>query len=229
MKSQINGLNQAIRNSQDGISLIQTAEGAMIEIHDMMQRMRTLATQARNGTYELKDQTKLQAEMNELIDEIDGIVKRSQFNGMQLLDGTYASKNLQIGANTSDTMTVTIATMTTSALGSTAKVSSLKATGALTSTTGINTAEVITILDEAIEQVSAERSKLGAMQNRLDHTINNLGVAAENLSAANSRIRDVDMAAEMMNFTRNQILIQAGTAMLAQANARPQSVLQLLG
>ncbi len=229
MKSQINGLNQAIRNSQDGISLIQTAEGAMIEIHDMMQRMRTLATQARNGTYELKDQTKLQAEMNELIDEIDGIVKRSQFNGMQLLDGTYASKNLQIGANTSDTMTVTIATMTTSALGSTAKVSSLKATGALTSTTGINTAEVITILDEAIEQVSAERSKLGAMQNRLDHTINNLGVAAENLSAANSRIRDVDMAAEMMSFTRNQILIQAGTAMLAQANARPQSVLQLLG
>ena len=184
MKSQINGLNQAIRNSQDGISLIQTAEGAMIEIHDMMQRMRTLTTQAKNGTYELRDQEKLQAEMNELIDEINGIVTRSAFNGMNLLTGNYAAKNLQIGANDSDT---------------------------------------------AIETVSAERSKLGAMQNRLDHTINNLGVAAENLSAANSRIRDVDMAAEMMNFTRNQILIQAGTAMLAQANARPQSVLQLLG
>ena len=235
MKSQINGLNQAIRNSQDGISLIQTAEGAMIEIHDMLQRMRTLATQAKNGTYELGDQTKLQNEMNELIDEIDGIVQRSQFNGMQLLDGTYASKNLQIGANTSDIMTVTIATMKTSALGSivasgsgTVTINSLRVS-ALASDSGINTANVIGALDAAIEQVSAERSKLGAMQNRLDHTINNLGVAAENLSAANSRIRDVDMAAEMMNFTRNQILIQAGTAMLAQANARPQSVLQLLG
>lgn len=225
MKAQINGLNQAVRNAQDGISLIQTAEGAMIEIHDMLQRMRTLAMQGRNGTYQDTDKQKLQAEMNELIDEIDGIVQRSQFNGMNLLNGSYAAKSLQIGPNTEDTMSVTIATMNTAALGSTAKVSSLKSTGA----SGIDNENVITILDEAIEQVSAERSKLGAMQNRLEHTINNLGVAAENLSAANSRIRDVDMAAEMMNFTRNQILIQAGTAMLAQANARPQSVLQLLG
>ena len=224
MKSQINGLNQAIRNSQDGISLIQTAEGAMIEIHDMMQRMRTLTTQAKNGTYELRDQEKLQAEMNELIDEINGIVTRSAFNGMNLLTGSYAAKNLQIGANDSDTMSVTIATMTATALGI-----DVLSTAALAVDNGINTDKAISVLDNAIETVSAERSKLGAMQNRLDHTINNLGVAAENLSAANSRIRDVDMAAEMMNFTRNQILIQAGTAMLAQANARPQSVLQLLG
>lgn len=225
MKAQINGLNQAVRNAQDGISLIQTAEGAMIEIHDMLQRMRTLAMQGRNGTYQDTDKQKLQAEMNELIDEIDGIVQRSQFNGMNLLNGSYAAKSLQIGPNTEDTMSVTIATMNTGALGSSGKVASLKTSKA----SGIDNENVITILDEAIEQVSAERSKLGAMQNRLEHTINNLGVAAENLSAANSRIRDVDMAAEMMNFTRNQILIQAGTAMLAQANARPQSVLQLLG
>lgn len=231
MKAQINGLNQAVRNAQDGISLIQTAEGAMIEIHDMLQRMRTLAMQGRNGTYQDADKQKLQAEMDELIDEIDGIVQRSQFNGMNLLDGTYKAQSLQIGPNTADTMSVTIATMTTEALGSAtgSAIKSALKSNETSATRGIDNDNVITILDSAIEQVSAERSKLGAMQNRLEHTINNLGVAAENLSAANSRIRDVDMAAEMMNFTRNQILIQAGTAMLAQANARPQSVLQLLG
>lgn len=231
MKAQINGLNQAVRNAQDGISLIQTAEGAMIEIHDMLQRMRTLTTQAKNGTYEESDRFKLQSETNELIKEIDGIVQRSKFNGMNLLTGSY-DNTLQIGPNASDTMAVKILNMQASALGATVgKVNSLIAAsaGAMASDAGITHKNAIAILDAAIEYVSEERSKLGAMQNRLDHTINNLGVAAENLSAANSRIRDVDMAAEMMSFTRNQILIQAGTAMLAQANARPQSVLQLLG
>ena len=226
MKAQINGLNQAVRNAQDGISLIQTAEGGLIEVHDMLQRMRTLALQAANGTYDDDptngDLAKLDAEFKQLITEIDEVAnKRVQFNGKILFDGSVPSIQLQIGPNTTDILTVDMAQLDAATLGLTDTLS--------INATSTEIATVITTLDDAIETVSATRSNLGAYQNRLEHTINNLGVSAENLSAANSRIRDVDMAAEMMNFTRNQILIQAGTAMLAQANARPQSVLQLLG
>ena len=226
MKAQINGLNQAVRNAQDGISMIQTAEGGLIEVHDMLQRMRTLATQAANGTYDADDNKKINEEFNQLITEIQEVSKRTKFNGKALIDGTNATSaiNLQVGAGSGDVMEITIEDM--SALG----LKFGKTSGsAFVATATVTSANIITTLDNAIESVSKTRSKLGAYQNRLDHTINNLGVAAENLSAANSRIRDVDMASEMMNFTRNQILIQAGTAMLAQANARPQSVLQLLG
>ena len=232
MKAQTNGLNQAIRNAQDGISLIQTAEGGLIEVHDMLQRMRNLALQAANGTYDetatTGDLAKLDAEFQQLIKEIDEVAtKRVQFNGKILLKGDYAAKDsgikLQIGPNTTDTLEVTIDNMTATTLG--IDGSNIKTHAVITAEEG----GVLQKIDDAIEKVSTNRSKLGAFQNRLDHVINNLGVAAENLSAANSRIRDVDMAQEMMSFTRNQILVQAGTAMLAQANARPQSVLQLLG
>lgn len=226
MKAQINGLNQAIRNAQDGISLIQTAEGGLIEVHDMLQRMRTLATQAANGTYEKNDTDKINDEFQELITEIQEISSRTKFNGKSLIDGTNADTAivLQVGAGSADKMEIKIKDMSAVGLGL-GKVTS----GSFAATATVTAKGIIDTLDDAINLVSETRSKLGAYQNRLDHTINNLGVAAENLSDANSRIRDVDMAAEMMNFTRNQILIQAGTAMLAQANARPQSVLQLLG
>ena len=226
MKAQINGLNQAVRNAQDGISLIQTAEGGLIEVHDMLQRMRTLATQAANDTYEKKDIDKINDEFQELITEIQEISNRTKFNGKSLIDGTNADTAivLQVGAGSDDKMEIKIEDMSASGLGL-GKTES----DTFTATATVTADGIIDTLDKAINAVSETRSKLGAYQNRLDHTINNLGVAAENLSDANSRIRDVDMAAEMMNFTRNQILIQAGTAIVAQANARPQSVLQLLG
>mgnify|MGYP000858017564 FL=1 len=221
MKAQINGLNQAVRNAQDGISMIQTAEGGLIEVHDMLQRMRTLATQAANGTYDVDDNKKINEEFGQLITEIKEVSKRTKFNGKALIDGTSSSTpiKLQVGAGSGDIMKITIEDMSATGL----KLIDAGTTASVTATNILGT------LDAAIESVSKTRSKLGAYQNRLDHTINNLGVASENLNAANSRIRDVDMASEMMNFTKNQILIQAGTAMLAQANARPQSVLQLLG
>ena len=227
MKAQINGLNQAVRNAQDGISMIQTAEGGLIEVHDMLQRMRTLATQAANGTYDVDDNKKINEEFNQLITEIQEVSKRTKFNGKALLDGTNASTpiDLQVGAGSGDIMKITIEDRSAKGLG----LATVASSGTFTITASVTKAGILGTLDTAIENVSKTRSKLGAYQNRLDHTINNLSVASENLSAANSRIRDVDMAAEMMNFTRNQILIQAGTAMLAQANARPQSVLQLLG
>ena len=243
MKTQINALNQAIRNAQDGISLIQTAEGGLVEVHDMLQRMRELTMQAKNGTYQNTDLAKMQAEVNQLVKEIDDVAtKRTVFNG-KLLFGEDTTIKLQVGPNTTDEMSVDFSNLTKEKLGEYDSEGtkeyishlSIDDTSAWTDDAtepiegGIMNANAIEIIDAAIEQVSSERSKLGAFQNRLDHVINNLGVAAENLSAANSRIRDVDMAQEMMNFTRNQILVQAGTAMLAQANARPQSVLQLLG
>lgn len=333
MRGQIRGLNMAIKNAQDGISLIQTAEGALTESHAILQRMRELAVQAASDTNTNIDRGELQKEVTELIAELDRIADSTEFNTLKLLNGaqavtvsgetpatygiyeysiniagladddvvtiagetftfkgtnadtnarqfgslsdlvdainasslatTYvASENsgnlvlttvnpgastaptvtglnlesetdgedlipgaqsgglvFHIGANATQSMRIGIASMSASALG----VKDID----LTSQDGADAA--IAIIDKAIEDVSSERAKLGANQNRLEHTIKNLGVAAENLAAAESRIRDVDMAAEMMNFTRQNILMQAGTAMLAQANARPQSVLQLLG
>ena len=350
MRGQIRGLNQAMRNAQDGISMIQTAEGALTETHAILQRMRELAVQAANDTNTLTDRKEIQKEINQLLDEIDRIGNHTEFNTQKLLDGTYASKKLHIGANNDQDIDINISDLRASALGmgatggsatqatgtlhgmtftantagdagnsitvefvvpeedeeqdlsisvdgktitvnlatdgdgniiSTAddivaainehdeagelvtairsgdsavstgdvtlsggddagagsgNIDSLKVnnvdddattTGGVLTQAGANAA--IENINKAIEQVSAERSKLGAIQNRLEHTIKNLGVAAENLAAAESRIRDVDMAQEMMNFTKQNILMQAGAAMLAQANARPQSVLQLLG
>ncbi len=329
MRGQIRGLKQAIRNAQDGISLIQTAEGALTETHAILQRMRELAVQAANDTNTSVDRAELQKEINELLDEIDRIADTTQFNTKNLLDGTF-SGTFHIGANQGQNIVLSIDSMRTDNLGeapgtvyeasdpvtygttdfsgspasfvvrvgstdttvtldsdytdqagvvaaintqlagtgvtaydtsgaivlrstrqfqSGPDTSNLVDATATTGTTGalISTLRVdpetstsggvltqadadaaITAINNAIEQVSAERSKLGAYQNRLEHTIANLGVSAENLQAAESRIRDVDMAQEMMTFTRYQILQQASIAMLAQANVAPQSVLQLL-
>ncbi|MGG3844717.1 flagellin Hag [Aeribacillus composti] len=223
MRGQIRGLEMAQKNAQDGISLIQTAEGALTETHAILQRMRELAVQAANDTNVTADRTAIQDEINALVSEINRIAGNTEFNTQNLLDGTFSGKKFHIGANSGQSITVTIGTMNASALGTTAlKIASVK----VDTVTNANAA--ITAIDKAIEQVSTERSKLGAIQNRLEHTINNLGATSENLTAAESRIRDVDMAKEMMEFTKNNILTQAAQAMLAQANQVPQGVLQLL-
>ncbi len=341
MRGQIRGLKQAMRNAQDGISLIQTAEGALSETHAILQRMRELAVQAATDTNTMTDRKELQKEINQLLDEIDRIGNNTEFNTQKLLDGTYSDKKIHIGANEGQNMDITIGDMRTDVLGggsathataslagvtftavvagsggneiqvqfvnagsgknltvvvsgktitvtletdsggnitstvgdivskinedtgaselvtasgsgtatvsegsvtlaggkdagtSSGSISSLRVddvdnatTGGVLTQSGANAA--ITIINRAIEQVSAERSKLGAIQNRLEHTIANLGTSAENLQAAESRIRDLDMAEEIMAFTKNSILQQAATAMLAQANQQPQTVLQLL-
>ena len=238
MRGQIRGLKQAMRNAQDGISLIQTAEGALSETHAILQRMRELAVQAATDTNTMTDRKELQKEINQLLDEIDRIGNNTEFNTQKLLDGTYSAKKIHIGANEDQNMDITIGDMRTDVLGgngseTSSGISSLKVddvdnaeTGGVLTQSGANAA--ITIINRAIEQVSAERSKLGAIQNRLEHTIANLGTSAENLQAAESRIRDLDMAEEIMAFTKNSILQQAATAMLAQANQQPQTVLQLL-
>lgn len=219
MRGQIRGLNQAIRNAQDGISLIQTAEGALNETHSILQRMRELAVQAANDTATNDDRAQLHQEVSALIEEIDRIGKTTEFNTQKLLSGGFTGRLIHIGANASQTLSISINRM--------------DATGISVNNVSVSTQAkanaAITTIDAAIGKVSTERSKLGALQNRLEHTIANLGVAAENLTAAESRIRDVDMAQEMMMFTRNQILVQAGTVMLAQANMAPQAVLRLLG
>lgn len=231
MRGQIGGLNQAVRNAQDAISLIQTAEGALNETHSILQRMRELAVQAANDTNTTFDRNKIQDELTELKNEIDRIAAQTEFNTQKLLDGTFANKLFHIGANASQTVTLTINSMNASVLGSgitTAAIAVGSAAGNASAQQAAAEA-LVTKLDTAINDVSTERSKLGAYQNRLEHTITNLQTSAENLTAAESRIRDVDMAAEMVKFTKNQILTQAGTAMLAQANMAPQSVLKLLG
>jgi flagellin len=223
MRGQIRGLEMAQKNAQDGISLIQTAEGALTETHAILQRMRELAVQAANDTNVTADRDAIQAEIDALVSEINRIAGNTEFNTQNLLDGTFSGKKFHIGANSGQSITVTIGTMNANALGTTSlKIASVK----VDTVTNANAA--ITAIDKAIEQVSTERSKLGAIQNRLEHTINNLGATSENLTAAESRIRDVDMAKEMMEFTKNNILTQAAQAMLAQANQVPQGVLQLL-
>ncbi len=219
MRSQVRGFMQAMRNAQDGISLIQTAEGALNETHSVLQRMRELAVQAASDTLTDDDRAQLQLEVAELLSEVDRIATGITFNTQALLDGTYSAKVLQVGPNSGETITITIADMQAA--------SGLSVDGVdISDQTGADGA--LASIDAAIETVSGERATLGAIQNRLEHTVASLGVSAENLQAAESRIRDVDMALEMTQFTRSQILIQAGTAMLAQANSKPQSVLQLL-
>jgi Flagellin and related hook-associated proteins len=217
MRGQIRGLEMASKNSQDAISLIQTAEGALNETHAILQRMRELAVQGANDTNTTADRQNIQDELNQLLSEIDRISTTTQFNTQNLLDGTF-SATFQVGANDGQVISLSITDMDSSALG----ISSISV--------GDNAAASasMSLLDAAIQNVSKERSKLGALQNRLEHTINNLETSAENLTAAESRIRDVDMAREMMEFTKNNILTQAAQAMLAQANQQPQGVLQLL-
>lgn len=260
MRAQIKGLQQASRNAQDAISMIQTAEGALNETHSILQRMRELAVQSANDTNNTTDRKALQDEINQLTVEIDRIGKSTAFNEKKLLSGgTKALNNssglaFQIGANNEATLRINlkIESMTASGLGiggsnstdvkavtgasgtqvtvSNTQISGLSSTMyAVDITTASKARAAIDAFNNAIKLVSQERSKLGAYQNRLEHTISNLDNAAENLQAAESRVRDVDMAKEMMNYTKSNILSQASQAMLAQANQAPQSVLRLLG
>jgi flagellin len=297
LRASVNGLNQAATNAQDGISLIQTAEGALNEVHSILQRMRQLSVQSANDTNDDTDRALIQKEVTQLSDELNRIASDTQFNGKKLLDGNFNGK-FQIGANSDQNIGVTIGKMDAGTLGITAANSSataangaamanagtalkgsftIDATGAVLDTSGnkvgdyadgtqtvtwldttkgdvvfdktalsggtgsftvtdaINVTtqdganDALDTIDAALNSVSEQRADLGAVQNRLQHTINSLSVAAENLSASESRIRDTDMAKEMTSFTRSQILQQAGVSMLAQANSAPQSVLKLLG
>ncbi|GGH70581.1 flagellin [Compostibacillus humi] len=229
MRGQIRGLEMASKNAQDGISMIQTAEGALSEVHSILQRMRELAVQAANDTNVDVDREAIGQELTELGKEITRIKDTTQFNEQNLLDGTAGASGgtvtFQVGANNGQTMTVDFSTDGINLTNIESAVGGLGATDVADSATA--TALIETINDQ-IKLVSAGRSLLGATQNRLEHTIANLDNAAENLTAAESRIRDTDMAKEMMEFTKNNILTQAAQAMLAQANQTPQGVLQLL-
>ena len=218
LRAQSNGLNQATANAQDGISLIQTAEGALNETHSILQRMRQLTVQAGNDTNGAEERTNIATELTALKDELDRISDTTQYNKQDLLKGAF-SATLQVGANSGQTMDVAINASDSATLG----VDALDVTDAAAVATSLDA------IDDAISTVSTDRAGLGALQNRLQHTINSLSVAAENASASESRIRDTDMAKEMSSFTRSQILQQAGVSMLAQANQAPQSVLKLLG
>ena len=223
LRSEIRGNAQAQRNAQDGISFLQTAEGALTEVHSMLQRMRELAVQAANTT---SDGTAEQGEVDELQTEITAIGARTKFSGITVFQdfGTNAL-NFQVSANSATAEQVSISTDLTLTAASVSGID----ISAIDLTTSDATAQAaLDTLDQAIKAVSTTRATLGSVQNRLEHTVANLGVAVENLTASESRIRDVDMAEEMVNYTRNNILSQAGTAMLAQANQMPQSILQLL-
>lgn len=219
MRNQIRGMEQAQANALDGISLIQTAEGALNETHAMLQRMAELYTKAANETLTTEDSNKIQSEIDQLVSQIDDIANQTKFNTKSILN-TTSGVTFQVGANSGETITLTLSDNTAGTLG----VSGLTALDGTNATAAAN----LTKVQEAINTVSNNRSNLGAVQNRLEHTINNLGASAENLTAAESRIRDTDMAKEMMAFTKNNILTQAAQAMLAQANQVPQGVLQLL-
>src|SRR5580765_4142760 len=217
LRAQVTGLDQAQRNAQDAVSLVSTAEGALSEVHAMLQRVRELAVQFNNGTLATADKTAIVDEANQLGSEISRIGSQTTFNGIALLTGTNAI-SFQVGANDGETLAVNaVALVGTS--GSEAVNSSIFAFSGTVNLSNIDT---------AIENVSSARGTFGSVQNRLEHTINNLATFQENLQSAESRIRDVDMASEMVNFTKLQILQQAGTAMLAQANQSPQGVLSLL-
>ncbi|MHB8172572.1 MAG: flagellin N-terminal helical domain-containing protein [Thermincolia bacterium] len=218
LRGQVKGLNQAVRNSQDGISLIQTAEGALNTTHAVLQRMRQLSVQAANDTNTTADRNAIKTEIDALNLELTRISTNTEFNTKKLLDGTFSSQNLQIGANNGQTIQVSISGVSSTNLG----------VNAITVDTTANANAAISSIDVALANVSTIRAGLGALQNRLEYTIADLNVASENLAVSENRIRDVDMAEEMVSFTKNQILSQAGTAMLAQANQAPQNVLQLL-
>ena len=217
MRRQIRGLSQAATNAQDGISCVQTAEGALAEVHDMLQRINELAVQSANGTNMSKDREYLNAEVKQLKDEIDKVANSVTFNEQKLLDGKFDTK-LQVGSEKGDELGIKIDKMTATAL----KIESIDISKADTAKDAIKTVK------DALETVSKQRADLGAIQNRLEHKVSNLNNIVENTTAAESRIRDTDMASEMVKYTNNNVLAQAGTSMLAQANQSNQNVLSLL-
>lgn len=224
MRGQIRGLEQASTNAEDGQSLIQTAEGALSEIHSVLQRMRELTVQASNDTNVSADRKAIAKEVRALTSEINRIATQTQFNTMGLLSGGFKNKKLQVGANTNQTISITISSMTAAKLG----VSATVIAKVISSSTGKDITKLITTVNTAITKVSTQRSALGALQNRLDHTIANADNMAENLQSSESKIRDVDMADEMVSYSASSILQQAGQSMLAQANQATQGVLSLL-
>ena len=234
MRSQIRGLNQASQNAQNGISFIQTTEGYLQETTDLMQRIRELAVQSSNGIYSDEDRMQIQVEVSALISEVDRIASSAQFNGMNMLTGRFAKPTgenvvtgsmwFHIGANMDQRTQVFIGTMSAMALG----IREIGSEEKLSIATPEDANRAIGTIDEALKKINKQRADLGAYQNRLDLTVKGLNIAAENLQASESRIRDTDMASQMVEFTKNSVLQQAGTAMLAQANTQSQNVLSLL-
>jgi flagellin len=233
MRSQIRGLNQAVRNIEDGVSFIQTTEGYLQESQDILHRIRELSVQAANGIYSSEDRMQIQVEVSQLVDEVNRIASHAQFNGMNILTGRFATDSatgdvmqLQVGANMDQSERISIGTMTAQALG---LANEQGAGGIVTISTVEEANRTIGIVDDALKKVNKQRADLGAYQNRFEMASKGVAIAAENLQAAESQIRDANMASQMVDYTKNSILTQAGTSMLAQANMRTQSVLQLLG
>ena len=218
LRAQVNGLNQATANSQTAVNAVQTAEGAMNEIQSILQRQRTLSVQGASDTLTSSDRTNIQSEMDSLTSELDRISSSSSFNTKKLLDGSFTGMSFQIGSNAGDIITIGIVTVSSTAL----------TVNSLSVDTQAHASASIANIDTALNSISTQRAQLGAMQNRLEHTIANLGVASENLSASESRIRDTDFASEVANMTRSQLLVQAGTSILSQANQSSSSALSLL-
>jgi flagellin len=233
LRSQIRGLNQAERNIQNGVSFIQTTEGYLQESQDILHRLRELSVQSANGIYTDEDRMQIQVEVSQLVDEINRIASHAQFNGMNIMTGAFARNSsvnrvmqFQVGANMDQNESVFIGTMTAQALG---LQNAQGESGVISIASTESANQAIGSLDNALKQISKQRADLGAYQNRFETAAKGIAIAAENLQASESRIRDADMASEMVSFTKNQILSQAGNAMLAQANTRSQSVMQLLG
>src|SRR6201991_3432213 len=230
MRGQIGGLDQAQRNAQDGVSLVQTAEGALDEVHSMLQRVRDLKVQFNNGTLDSDDQDAIASEVYQIGQELGNIASQTSFNGNSLLNG--ATFSFQVGANDGETISTTAVTLSgaigTDGTGGLSEISSLASASAAKTALATGSLSSIDTIDNAITNISTARASYGAIENRLNHRLNNLATYQENLTSSESRIRDVDMAAEMTNYTKENILQQAGTSMLAQANQAPQSVLSLL-
>lgn len=234
MRSQIRGMNQASRNAENGISFIQTAEGYLQESEDIIQRMRELSVQAANGIYSDEDRMQIQVEVSQLVDEVDRIASHAQFNGMNMLTGRFARQTgenvitasmwLHIGANMDQRKRVYIGTMTSDALG----LRNVSSRQIISISSPDQANRSIGMLDSALKLVNRQRADLGAYQNRLEYVVKGLDIGAENLQASESRIRDADMALEMVSYTKDAILVQSATAMLAQANTKTRTVLQLL-
>ncbi len=233
MRSQIRGLNQAERNIESGVSFIQTTEGYLQETQDILQRVRELSVQSANGVYSSEDRMQIQVEVSQLVDEIDRVASHAQFNGMNMLTGRFSSTSvtgdfmqIQVGPNMDQAERFAIATMTAQALGLTAEQG-------VGGTISISTIEVanraIGLIDDAMKSVNKQRAELGAYQNRFEMASKGIAIASENIQAAESQIRDTNMASKVVEYTKNAILNQAGMSLLAQANIRSQSVLQLLG
>jgi flagellin len=234
MRGQIRGLNQAERNIQNGVSFIQVTEGYLQESQDILHRLRELSVQSANGIYTDEDRMQIQVEVSQLVDEINRVASHAQYNGMNILTGSFAQQSvvnrimqLQVGANMDQNETIFIGTMTAQALGLQSIQGEEEGTISITSPEAAN--QAIGSIDSALKLISKQRADLGAYQNRFEMAAEGIAVAAENLQASEARIRDADMATEMVTFTKDSILSQAGTAMLAQANVQTQSVLQLLG